>query len=129
MIMSFAVVYGAGRVLTDFLRVDKTWFGLGLTGSQLTAIGVILLCLFMLLRFWRKPLPESAPVVPGEGGDERGSDEDAGGGSGPPPRSSTEFTPPSEPEPRPGERGPSTESRQPTDPTSGEQQRDRPPPP
>lgn len=100
MIMSFAMVYGAGRVLTDFLRVDKTWFGLDLTGSQLTAIGVILLCLFTLVRFSRKPLPEPEPepiAIP----------EAAARGdsiSEPERPTSTDFEPPPEPGPGPTER-------------------------
>jgi phosphatidylglycerol:prolipoprotein diacylglycerol transferase len=52
LIMSFAIVYGAGRVLTDFLRIDKTYFDT-FTGSQLTSIGVILLSLITLWRFSR----------------------------------------------------------------------------
>jgi prolipoprotein diacylglyceryltransferase len=87
MIMSFAIVYGAGRVITDFLRVDKTYFGL--TGSQLTAIGVIAISVFTLLRYWRKPLPEPAAVqIPGEG---------AGMTGGQPERPTTDFERPSEP--------------------------------
>lgn len=105
MILSFAIVYGAGRVVTDLLRVDKTWFGLGLTGSQLTAIGVILLSLFTLARFARKPLPAAQPATPGGAvpGDEvpdhaiPGEREDVAiAGER---RSATEFTPPSEPGP------------------------------
>jgi hypothetical protein len=136
MIMSFAIVYGAGRVLTDYLRVDKTWFGLGLTGSQLTAIGVILLSLFTLARFSRKPLPEPQPIeVPGAAPPDEARAETGYPGA----RSTTVFTPPSEPgaeargplEPErpstpvaPAEpERPSTPAA-PTEPTSGE--RDRP---
>jgi phosphatidylglycerol:prolipoprotein diacylglycerol transferase len=121
MIMSFAVVYGAGRVLTDFFRVDKTWFGLGLTGSQLTAIGVILLCLITFIRFWRKPLPEPAIVTPGEAAIERGSD-DVGEAhdTETPSRSTTEFTAPAEPQPPGSVPGSSTPPQEPTDPAAGE---------
>lgn len=100
LILSFAMVYGAGRVITDLLRVDKTYFGL--TGSQLTSIGVILISLFVLLRFWRKPLPveipEAADAEPAAIGDVTGP--------------TTDFEPPPppdrapEPDPAPGEDDP-----------------------
>jgi phosphatidylglycerol---prolipoprotein diacylglyceryl transferase len=54
LILSFAIWYGIGRVITDFLRVDKTFFGL--TGSQLTSIAVILISIATLIRFARRPL-------------------------------------------------------------------------
>lgn len=96
LILTFAVIYGAGRVITDFLRVDKTYFGL--TGSQLTSIGVILLSLFVLLRFWRKPLsvaiPEAAPPEALSVGEAAGP--------------STEFEPP----PEPGGTAPGSEGAQ-----------------
>jgi hypothetical protein len=98
MIMTFAIVYGTGRVITDFLRVDKTYFGL--TGSQLTAIGVIAISLFTLLRYWRKPLPEGEHGVPGEPETVpvTGSD-----------RATTDFEPP--PTPGGDEPGPETSPR------------------
>jgi phosphatidylglycerol:prolipoprotein diacylglycerol transferase len=83
LIMTFAIWYGLGRVITDFLRVDKTYFGL--TGSQLTSIAAIALSVFMLVRFARRPLAEAEPVHAGDG-----SDGDA---------RTTEFTPPAEPGP------------------------------
>jgi phosphatidylglycerol:prolipoprotein diacylglycerol transferase len=55
LIMTFAIWYGAGRVITDFLRIDKTYFGL--TGSQLTSIAAILISIVFLIRFARNPLP------------------------------------------------------------------------
>ncbi|HEX2031813.1 MAG TPA: prolipoprotein diacylglyceryl transferase family protein, partial [Actinomycetota bacterium] len=48
LIMTFALWYGAGRVLTDFLRVDKEFFGL--TGSQWGAILAMVLAAVGLLR-------------------------------------------------------------------------------
>ncbi len=41
LVLTWAALYSAGRIITDFTRVDKTWFGTGLTGSQLTAIAVL----------------------------------------------------------------------------------------
>ena len=58
----FGLWYGSARVITDFLRVDKTY--LGLTGSQITALVVGLICLYLLLRHrgapprWADPPPE-----------------------------------------------------------------------
>lgn len=86
MITTFAILYGTGRLLTDFLRVDKTYFGL--TGSQLTAIAIIVVSLITLYRYWRNPLAEGAGEVPGE-------PEPVPAGA--PQRSSTDFTPPEEP--------------------------------
>jgi phosphatidylglycerol:prolipoprotein diacylglycerol transferase len=92
LIMTFAIWYGTGRVITDFLRVDKTYFGL--TGSQLASIAAILVSLVVLARFARRPLregdegKEEAVAVPA-GEAESGAEED-----GPP---STRFEPPPEP--------------------------------
>jgi len=100
MIMSFAIVYGAGRVVTDFLRVDKTYFDL-FTGSQLTSIAVILISLFTLWRFRRNPLPEpealpaALPEPRGPGPVEIERRE----------RSTTDFEPPREPGATPSEPG------------------------
>jgi phosphatidylglycerol---prolipoprotein diacylglyceryl transferase len=60
----FGLWYGTARVVTDFLRVDKTYFGL--TGSQITALTVALICLYLLVRHrgapprWATP-PEGPP--------------------------------------------------------------------
>lgn len=54
MILVFTVWYGAVRVATDFLRVDKRY--LGLTGSQITSIVVGIVCLYLLARH-RGPEP------------------------------------------------------------------------
>jgi phosphatidylglycerol---prolipoprotein diacylglyceryl transferase len=67
MIIVFTCWYGAMRVITDFLRVDKRY--LGLTGSQLMSLTVGLICLYLLLRFrgappsWRSG-PGTDPLVP-----------------------------------------------------------------
>lgn len=81
LIATFAVWYGAGRIVTDFLRVDKTWV-IGLTGSQWASVGAIIVGLGTLAWFAARPKPASvggAPPGPGES------------------RSTTEFTPPPEP--------------------------------
>jgi phosphatidylglycerol:prolipoprotein diacylglycerol transferase len=68
MIIVFTCWYGAMRVITDFLRVDRRY--LGLTGSQLMSLAVGLACLYLLVRFrgappsWRSGTP---PGGPGEG--------------------------------------------------------------
>jgi phosphatidylglycerol:prolipoprotein diacylglycerol transferase len=49
----FATWYGTMRVITDFLRVDKRYFGL--TGSQLLAAAVVLVALLLLARFRGAP--------------------------------------------------------------------------
>jgi phosphatidylglycerol---prolipoprotein diacylglyceryl transferase len=61
----FGLWYGTVRVITDFLRVDKRYFGL--TGSQITALAVALICLYMLARYrgapprFADPPPELGP--------------------------------------------------------------------
>jgi phosphatidylglycerol---prolipoprotein diacylglyceryl transferase len=65
LIMAWTMWYGTGRIITDFLRVDKTWFGL--TGSQWTAIAAILLCVYTLWRYSKHPLPAGgSPPSPDE---------------------------------------------------------------
>jgi prolipoprotein diacylglyceryltransferase len=44
----FGAWYGAGRFIEDFFRIDET-HGTGLTGSQWTALVVMVLCLWALL--------------------------------------------------------------------------------
>lgn len=51
--LTFVVWYGAMRFITDFLRVDKRYFGL--TGSQITALAFALLCLYLLARYRGAP--------------------------------------------------------------------------
>jgi phosphatidylglycerol:prolipoprotein diacylglycerol transferase len=53
MILTFTVWYSAMRVVTDFLRVDKRYFGL--TGSQLMSITVGVICLYLLARYRGAP--------------------------------------------------------------------------
>ena len=53
MIIVFTVWYGAMRVITDFLRVDRRY--IGLTGSQITSILVGLACVFLLARYGGAP--------------------------------------------------------------------------
>ena len=66
MIIVFTCWYGAMRVITDFLRVDRRY--LGLTGSQLMSLTVGLACLYLLARYrgappgWRREgAPPGAP--------------------------------------------------------------------
>ena len=66
MILVFTIWYSTMRVITDFLRVDKRYFGL--TGSQLMTLAVGLACLYLLARYrgapprWATP-PEEAPAL------------------------------------------------------------------
>jgi phosphatidylglycerol---prolipoprotein diacylglyceryl transferase len=52
LIMTFAIGYGLGRIGTDFLRVDKRFFGL--TGSQWSSVAVVALCVIVLARWARR---------------------------------------------------------------------------
>jgi phosphatidylglycerol:prolipoprotein diacylglycerol transferase len=70
--LSWASLYAVGRIGTDFLRVDKTWLGLGLTGSQLTSITVLLICLYFLVRHrgvpdLRRARPQEDWIEPTDG--------------------------------------------------------------
>jgi phosphatidylglycerol:prolipoprotein diacylglycerol transferase len=87
MILVFTVWYGAMRVITDSLRVDKRYFDL-FTGSQLVTLGAGLVCLYLLARYRGAPpgfraapsppsppkpsaVPPTTPSTPGhEGGEE-----------------------------------------------------------
>jgi phosphatidylglycerol:prolipoprotein diacylglycerol transferase len=84
LIATFAIWYGAGRILTDFLRIDKTWL-FGLTGSQWASVAVIAISLLLLLRFALRPLATGVTEEPVSA---TPSSEDA---------PSTSFTPPREP--------------------------------
>jgi len=62
MILVFTIWYSAMRVITDFLRVDKRYFGL--TGSQLMTMAVGLVCVALLLRYRGAPPRFAAPPGP-----------------------------------------------------------------
>ena len=53
MTIVFVLWYGTMRFVTDFLRVDRRY--LGLTGSQITALVVGLVCLYLLARYRGAP--------------------------------------------------------------------------
>lgn len=63
LILTWASLYGLGRIATDFLRVDKTWLGLGLTGSQITSIVFVLVCVYLLIRYRGAPGDDGEPVA------------------------------------------------------------------
>ncbi|MEA2487451.1 MAG: phosphatidylglycerol---prolipoprotein diacylglyceryl transferase [Actinomycetota bacterium] len=73
MILVFTIWYGTMRVITDFLRVDRRY--LGLTGSQISSIIAVAICLYLLARYRGAP-PRWAP-------------EPAAGGPPPPPPAPT----------------------------------------
>jgi phosphatidylglycerol---prolipoprotein diacylglyceryl transferase len=100
LICTFALVYGAGRVVTDFLRVDKHFFGL--TGSQWGAILAMALAGLTLLWYARRPLPAEGPPdleeARAEGSTGRRAQAKARAGHSDD-RSTTDFEPPREPGP------------------------------
>ena len=53
MTIVFAIWYGTARFVTDFLRVDRRYFGL--TGSQIFACIVVLACLYLMARYRGAP--------------------------------------------------------------------------
>ncbi|MGH2740735.1 MAG: prolipoprotein diacylglyceryl transferase [Actinomycetota bacterium] len=93
LIANFAILYGAGRVLTDFLRIDKTW-PLGLTGSQWASVTAILLSVGLLFRYALRPeQPPAQATIPGESfGPIEGMAEPSSAE-----RPTTSFDPPTEP--------------------------------
>ena len=96
LIASFALLYGAGRVVTDFLRIDKEFFGL--TGSQWGAILAMSVAALTLLWYAVRPLrpPEEGASAPGPEGAA------VGAGTASPVRDdrrSTHFEPPPDPGP------------------------------
>ena len=66
LVITFTVWYATMRVVTDFLRVDRRYFGL--TGSQLMSLAVGLACLYLLVRFRGAPPAWADP--PSEGPDD-----------------------------------------------------------
>jgi phosphatidylglycerol:prolipoprotein diacylglycerol transferase len=66
LILVFTIWYSAMRVITDFLRVDRRYFGL--TGSQLMTITVGLIAIYLLARY--RGAPPQYAVPPGGPGDE-----------------------------------------------------------
>lgn len=60
--LTFGLWYGGMRVITDFLREDKRY--LGLTGSQLWALVVILVCAYLLARYRGAPPRYAEPPSP-----------------------------------------------------------------
>ncbi len=73
MILVFTIWYGTMRMITDFLRVDRRYFGL--TGSQLLSLAVGLACLYLLARYrGAPPAWASGPPPPGEPADAESSE-------------------------------------------------------
>lgn len=68
----FVVWYGTMRVITDFLRVDKRY--LGLTGSQLLALSVVVAALYLLARYRGAPPRFATPGPVAAESDERAED-------------------------------------------------------
>lgn len=62
--LAWVSLYGLGRIATDFLRVDKTWLGLGLTGSQITSILFLAVAVYLLLRYQGIPGEPRPAKVP-----------------------------------------------------------------
>jgi phosphatidylglycerol---prolipoprotein diacylglyceryl transferase len=62
--LAFTIWYGAMRVITDFLRVDKTYFGL--TGSQIWALILMAVAAFVLVRYRGAPPQWAGPPALGE---------------------------------------------------------------
>jgi phosphatidylglycerol---prolipoprotein diacylglyceryl transferase len=67
LVLVFTAWYGTMRVITDFLRVDRRY--LGLTGSQLMSLMVVIASLYLLARYRGAPpgfVRETAPDPPPE---------------------------------------------------------------
>jgi prolipoprotein diacylglyceryltransferase len=71
MVLTFTAWYGTMRVITDFLRVDRRY--LGLTGSQLMSLLVVLASLYLIARYRGAP-PRYVRSEPPEGPPEGPSD-------------------------------------------------------
>jgi phosphatidylglycerol:prolipoprotein diacylglycerol transferase len=59
MIIVFTAWYGTMRMITDFLRVDRRYFGL--TGSQLMSLAAVLVCVYLLGRYRGAPPRFASP--------------------------------------------------------------------
>jgi phosphatidylglycerol:prolipoprotein diacylglycerol transferase len=78
LVLAWASLYAVGRIATDFTRVDKEWFGLGLTGSQLTAVVVLAICSYLLVKRRRlEPAPAGMPGAAAVPVDEAATDLEA----------------------------------------------------
>jgi phosphatidylglycerol---prolipoprotein diacylglyceryl transferase len=75
MALVFGAWYGSVRVITDFLRVDRRY--LGLTGSQILALIVVLAAGFLLVRYRGVPPRWASPADGERGPPTESSDEGA----------------------------------------------------
>ena len=81
LIMVFGAWYGCQRIIEDFLRADKHIIGdsdptgFGLTGSQVTAIITVVVCVFHLVLIRRTPKWGRWDELPPKDGDGRAVDE------------------------------------------------------
>jgi len=66
LIMTWAIWYGSARIVTDFLRVDKRFFGL--TGSQWTSVAIVTASVITLILWALRPRPGPKPLAIGAGG-------------------------------------------------------------
>ena len=57
--LTFGLWYGGMRIVTDTLRVDKRYFGL--TGSQITALVVMTISAYLLVRYRGAPPRYASP--------------------------------------------------------------------
>lgn len=97
--ITYVLWYGAARFVVDFLRNDRRY--LGLTGSQLWAATIVLICLYLLFRYrgappkWqRPPAPDPEPVpVAGPPGTETGGAPNTEGGRETPTNRTDEHAP------------------------------------
>jgi len=62
--LTFAAWYGTSRVIEDFLRIDKTWFGM--TGSQWTGLTVAIVSLGILIAWAVRSRTRAGPSEPAE---------------------------------------------------------------
>jgi phosphatidylglycerol---prolipoprotein diacylglyceryl transferase len=68
LIVTFATWYGIGRIIEDFLRVDKRFFGL--TGSQWASVAVVAISVVSMV--WWATHPQEAGRPGGDGGSDAG---------------------------------------------------------